>query len=189
MMLSIELFNNKHECINTISCESNKFNFMKILNDLCLNSSIIDIDFTIKRIMMRYTHINIKKILLVEDEPTSNLKYYRKISQKGHYVESYDNAEDAYARVLSMPYFFDVLITDNILPSMSGSDLAKRIKLIHFCIETHVMSADLESIYNIYDFNKKSEQFVNSAVKKFQDGAVGHVDLMINDAIKTRNIS
>lgn len=188
MELTIELFNKNYVSIKVIRCESNKFNFMKLLNDSNLINSI-DIDYTIKMIQNRYKHLQIKKILLVEDEPTSNLKYYRRISQMGHYVESYDNAEEAYQRVNDLPYFFDILITDNRLPNMSGADLAKKIKLIHFGIETHVMSADLESIHNIYNFSSKNEQFVNSAVKKFQDGAVGHVDLMINDAIKTRNIS
>jgi DNA-binding NtrC family response regulator len=71
------------------------------------------------------------RILVVDDEPDILLGLNAVLEGRGHYVETFDNPEEALAHLTTSgvtPY--DLVITDYRMPGsgMSGLDLAKRVK-------------------------------------------------------------
>jgi CheY-like chemotaxis protein len=73
------------------------------------------------------------RILVVDDEPDILLTLNAVLSERGHYVKTFDNPAEALSHLTSSnngatPY--DLVITDHRMPGsgISGLDLAKRVK-------------------------------------------------------------
>ena len=73
------------------------------------------------------------RILVVDDEPDILLTLNAVLSERGHYVKTFDNPAEALSNLTSSnngatPY--DLVITDHRMPGsgISGLDLAKRVK-------------------------------------------------------------
>lgn len=67
-----------------------------------------------------------KRLLIVEDEETLCQSLKRVLEREGHTVDTLSNAESAHESFKEG--FYDVIITDIILPGMTGIELLKRIK-------------------------------------------------------------
>lgn len=68
-------------------------------------------------------------ILLADDEPEIILVVSTLLKRKGHNVKTAHNGEEAlYHFEQHSPGHFQILITDNNMPKMSGIDLVKRLR-------------------------------------------------------------
>jgi CheY-like chemotaxis protein len=67
------------------------------------------------------------KILLVEDEKELRESLYESLQMFGHDVLSVDNGKAALDIVLSTDIEFDVIITDQNMPVMKGTELAQSL--------------------------------------------------------------
>src|SRR5450755_1757959 len=67
----------------------------------------------------------LRRILVVDDEPLIRLLYIRLLSDSGHQVDSAEDGAVAWDALQLTAY--DLMITDNVMPKVSGVDLLKRI--------------------------------------------------------------
>jgi two-component system cell cycle sensor histidine kinase/response regulator CckA len=65
------------------------------------------------------------RILIVDDEPAIRQFFDWALSDAGHAVASAGSAEEA----LSLPGEFDLLLTDVMMPRVTGDELARRMRL------------------------------------------------------------
>lgn len=66
------------------------------------------------------------KILLIDDDAFLRDMYATKFTEKGHSIESAENAETALTKLHENTY--DVVLTDSIMPGMTGIELLARIQ-------------------------------------------------------------
>jgi len=69
-----------------------------------------------------------RRILLVEDEETVRVLAQRMLEESGYRVTEAKDAEEALRRVAAEAEPFDLLISDLVMPGMSGQALASRIR-------------------------------------------------------------
>lgn len=70
-------------------------------------------------------------IMLVDDE-ISQLKWGREfLVRLGYTVSAYDSGEEALQRFKESPLVFDIVITDQTMPGMPGSELVRLIRLLN----------------------------------------------------------
>jgi two-component system cell cycle response regulator CpdR len=65
-----------------------------------------------------------QRILLAEDDESMRGFLARALERAGYDVVSFDNGEDAFARLKEEP--FTLLLTDIVMPRMDGIELARR---------------------------------------------------------------
>jgi two-component system cell cycle response regulator CpdR len=65
-----------------------------------------------------------QRILLAEDDESMRGFLARALERAGYEVISFDNGEDAFARLKEEP--FTLLLTDIVMPRMDGIELARR---------------------------------------------------------------
>jgi len=70
-----------------------------------------------------------KKLLIVEDEETLCESLKRVLSREGYIVDTVNNAESALTMQHERPY--DLIVTDIILPGMTGIELIRKIREIN----------------------------------------------------------
>ena len=75
-------------------------------------------------------------ILLVDDEENVLMSQKRLLERNGYKVTSFSLPEDALENFLKDPSQYDVLITDNIMPKMTGTALAAEILSINPSLPT-----------------------------------------------------
>ena len=75
-------------------------------------------------------HGGTETILLVEDERAVRLFAQRALEEHGYNVRSFADPSEALDAALADPRSFDALVTDVVMPSMSGPILAERIAAI-----------------------------------------------------------
>jgi len=66
------------------------------------------------------------KILLIDDDAFLRDMYATKFTEKGYFIESAENAEVALSKLHENEY--DVVLTDSIMPGMTGIELLARIQ-------------------------------------------------------------
>lgn len=66
------------------------------------------------------------KILLVDDDAFLRDMYATKFTENGHDIDSAETAEIALSKLQSEK--FDVVLTDSIMPGMTGVELLRRIQ-------------------------------------------------------------
>ena len=94
-----------------------------------------------------------RSILVVDDEP-SITQSMRFIFERPRYeLTSAQDGDDALAQVESDPDPYDVVITDNNMPRLSGVELVRQLRERHFGGKIMVLSAHLSS-----DLRKAYEQ-------------------------------
>src|SRR3977135_970035 len=85
------------------------------------------------------------KILAVDDEP-SIAQSMRFIFERPLYeLSSAQDGESALARLATDPNFFDVIITDNNMPGVSGIQLVRQLRDRGFAGKIMVLSAHLSA--------------------------------------------
>lgn len=68
----------------------------------------------------------LRKVLVVDDDPTIGKSFNRVLSQKGYVVITAKNAHEALKKMREEEY--DVVFTDIKMPGMDGLELAERVK-------------------------------------------------------------
>jgi DNA-binding response OmpR family regulator len=84
-------------------------------------------------------------ILLAEDERSVAFSISFALKADGHRVEIVSDGEQALADLIAKPAAFDILITDNSMPRMSGIELTKRLRETAFRGKIVVLSAHLSA--------------------------------------------
>ena len=84
-------------------------------------------------------------ILLAEDERSVAFSIFFALNCDGHKVEIVNDGAEALARLILEPHAFDLLITDNNMPRMTGLELVKRLRDASFRGKILVLSAHLSA--------------------------------------------
>jgi DNA-binding response OmpR family regulator len=84
-------------------------------------------------------------ILIAEDEPSVAFSISFALKADGHRVEIATDGERALARLTAEPNAFDLLVTDNNMPRMTGVELVRRVRETLFCGKILVLSAHLSN--------------------------------------------
>lgn len=84
-------------------------------------------------------------ILLAEDERSVAFSISFALKGDGHKVEIVNDGEEALARLILEPRAFDLLITDNNMPRMTGVELMRRLRDASFYGKILVLSAHLSA--------------------------------------------
>jgi len=82
-------------------------------------------------------------ILLAEDEPSVAFSICFALKPDGHKIETVPDGEQALAKLTAQPGAFDLLITDNSMPQMTGLELVKRVRESAVDCKILVLSAQL----------------------------------------------
>jgi CheY-like chemotaxis protein len=77
------------------------------------------------------------KILAVDDEPSIVQSMFFIFEQPMYEVDSAEDGEAALARVAANPNPFDVVITDNNMPGVSGIELVRQLRERNFSGQDH----------------------------------------------------
>ncbi len=68
-----------------------------------------------------------ERILLVDDEPAVVEMTARTLERLGYDVEAAGSGVDAWSRFTKDPYAFDLVLTDQTMPDLTGIELAKKV--------------------------------------------------------------
>jgi two-component system chemotaxis response regulator CheY len=82
-------------------------------------------------------------ILLAEDEPAVAFSICFALKPGGHKIETVTDGHQALAKLSAQPRAFDLLITDNNMPRMTGLELVKHVRGSAFDCKILVLSAHL----------------------------------------------
>jgi two-component system, OmpR family, alkaline phosphatase synthesis response regulator PhoP len=83
------------------------------------------------------------KILAVDDEPSIVQSMFFIFEEPMYELDSAEDGEAALARVAANPNPFDVVITDNNMPGVSGIELVRQLRERNFPGKIMVLSAHL----------------------------------------------
>ena len=142
----------------SIDPDDKKFKFQKFIQSYTKENGLtiedLDISKTIKE-LNSLKIFDIKKVLIVEDEGALRHLYQEYIMRLGHYVEAFENAEDAYNNFSVDPLKYNTVLTDNLMPGKYlGTDFAKRIKTISPSTKVFIITGDIDSIASdVYDYD------------------------------------
>lgn len=85
-----------------------------------------------------------RRILVVDDDPgVLNLEAMA-LEQAGHRIDKVANGERAWKALLDGNY--DLLVTDYIMPGVSGIALARRLRVAHMMLPVVIVSGNLDLI-------------------------------------------
>lgn len=87
--------------------------------------------------------MNPLNILLAEDEPSVAFSISFALKSDGHKIEVVSDGEQALAELTAEPDAFDLLITDNNMPRMTGVELVRRLRDASYGGKILVLSAHL----------------------------------------------
>jgi CheY-like chemotaxis protein len=82
-------------------------------------------------------------ILIAEDERSVAFSIFFALKPDGHRIEMVSDGEQALAKLIAQPDAFDLLITDNNMPRMTGVELVRRLRGTAFRGNILVVSAHL----------------------------------------------
>lgn len=181
--MHISLYNALEESIYSADKDLTKFNFMSFMKEAQksgVDMGEVDIAYTIHRINSD-SGLKIERIMLVEDDDLQRKNASFILGRLGHYIESFESAEDALAFYRKDPSRFSVVFTDNNMKQMSGSQLAKEIKKLSTKLRVYVITGDISSVdEDLFDANVEAtiNKPVSSTVFEFSIGtAYGSLSL------------
>lgn len=102
-----------------------------------------------------------ERVLVVDDEPALTDIMDQKLTRLGYVVTTANSAESAWRMIESDPYAFDLVLTDQTMPELTGEILARRIKRLRADIPVIISSGYTSKIDLSGD-----EPFVDSILNK-----------------------
>ena len=91
-------------------------------------------------------------ILIADDEPSVAESLLLVFRPRGHRIEAVSDGLKAFTLISENPGKFDVLIADNTMPGLTGSELIQKLREVDFGGKIVVLSGhltpELESIYH-----------------------------------------
>lgn len=145
--------NGKVICENEMPLK--KFRFMREylkLEKSGIKLEDVDVEETIAYLNETNDNLKIKSIMVIDDEFILRDLYTEQLGRLSHYVEAYDNAQDALNHFSKNPLKYDFILSDNIMPQMKGDELADKIKEIKPDIPVYIITGDADSV-NEESFN------------------------------------
>ena len=98
------------------------------------------------------------KALLVDDDPVMCLIVPTILHRLGHSVNIAENGTEAIKLFTRKPYAFDVVITDNNMPAVSGLDLVEHLRKNGFhgtvVVFSDVLTSELQTAHQKRSVNK-----------------------------------
>ena len=92
------------------------------------------------------------RILIADDEAAVIFSIRFALKSSDYWVETASDGEEALAKMASSPQFFDLVITDNNMPRVSGKELVATLRSNNFAGKIIVLSAHLSpEIRDVYD--------------------------------------
>jgi CheY-like chemotaxis protein len=162
-MTKVNLYSVMGEVIYSESISTMEtFSIMKFISNglkaTNLSPLFVDVHKTINEINhlnLMNVEFNIQSVMVVDDEPTLRELFTDSISRLGHFVEVFENAEQALNSLKKDPNRYNYIFTDNMMIGTDdGSKFAKVAKQINSKIKTFVVSGDIGSIdRDIFDFH------------------------------------
>jgi len=80
------------------------------------------------------------KILVCDDDFTFGIIISRILKSLGNYVEFAHDGREAQEKIRDKPDFFDVLITDNLMPRLSGVELIEKLRMLNVPLKVIMMT-------------------------------------------------
>ena len=125
------ILDNNGEKLYSTELSPDDFNFMRFFTkgvDSLKNKEKVSLTKTLTK-LNESDEFRVQSILVIEDDPTTLKSLMMEIKLKGHYVEGVEDVETASAILKKDPKRFDIILTDNMMPSgESGSSFAKKVK-------------------------------------------------------------
>jgi CheY-like chemotaxis protein len=85
-------------------------------------------------------------IIFIDDEPDIVNLYQLYFRQENFTVVTFDDTRDALAHFLSTPDEFDVIVTDQTMPLMSGTDFAREVRKVNSHIPIILVTGHTDAI-------------------------------------------
>lgn len=85
-----------------------------------------------------------ERILHVDDEPTVTTALQRLLQKLGYRIESFNSPLDAAERLRATPHDFDLVLTDLMMPGMTGLEIADLIRTLRPEVPVVLLSAFAE---------------------------------------------
>jgi len=80
---------------------------------------------------INYSELSGVRVAIVDDELAFTLALKELLTATGAQVTVYDNPRDLVVVLTSSPETFDLIITDEMMPQMTGTDLARELRVIN----------------------------------------------------------
>ena len=110
-----------------------------------------------------------KSILLVDDEPLIRAMVERMLEKLGHTVHLCENGEEGLEAVTANPTRYDLVITDQTMPFMSGIEMAQEIYKINKDLPVIMESGNIQAI--------SKEDLENTGIREVISKPVQYKDL------------
>lgn len=85
------------------------------------------------------------RILHAEDDPVTALRVASFLMEKGHHLETATNGREALTRIVAQTGCYDVLITDHVMPALSGLECVTALRKIGYLGEVIVFASSLSA--------------------------------------------
>ena len=82
-------------------------------------------------------------ILIADDEPSVAASLSHVLKARGHILETATDGLEAYKMLTESTVKFDVLIADNTMPGLTGSELVRKLRTVNFTGKIIVLSGYL----------------------------------------------
>lgn len=90
-------------------------------------------------------------ILIADDEPSVAASLSHVLRARGHNLETALDGLQAFKMLTEYPVKFDILIADNTMPGLTGSELVRKLRTVNFTGKIMVLSGyltpELEQAY------------------------------------------
>jgi CheY-like chemotaxis protein len=84
-------------------------------------------------------------ILIVDDEDGNRIALKMVVSAQGHQVREAINGAEAFEHVITLHQPVDLVITDNVMPIMSGLELVEKLRAAKYSGQIMAVSANLKA--------------------------------------------
>ena len=106
------------------------------------------------------------RLLLVEDDVLVRRALEVMLSRAGHVVVAAKDGDEALTRWTSAPAPFDVLLTDVLMPGMTGPDVARRLRSDDASLPVVYMSGHVEDAMRDVDLAREQAIFVRKPASR-----------------------
>ncbi|PWR22186.1 hybrid sensor histidine kinase/response regulator [Zavarzinia compransoris] len=84
------------------------------------------------------------RILIAEDDPMLREATAEALARAGHAIEMANDGAEALARLVAAPGAFDLLLTDELMPAMRGTELIRALRQAGLAIPVVLWSANID---------------------------------------------
>ena len=101
------------------------------------------VSFCIRATSIPIVPIHPLNILIADDEPSVAASLSHVLRARGHSLETVTDGLQAFKMLTEHPEKFDVLIADNTMPGLTGSELVRKLRTVNFPGKIMILSGYL----------------------------------------------